>query len=81
MRAMRPLTTLADFVAGQIVRLNFDLGISDHRRENAGNAQATLFILFLTTGTKTVTLKLKAGSYKFYCPSHEAEMFGHFTVK
>jgi hypothetical protein len=33
------------------------------------------------TGTKTVTLNLKAGSYKFYCPAHEPEMFGHFTVK
>src|SRR6266481_848666 len=32
------------------------------------------------TGTKTVTLKLKAGSYKFYCPAHESIMFGHFTV-
>src|SRR5579864_1487979 len=32
------------------------------------------------TGTKTVTLKLKAGKYKFYCPAHEPEMFGHFTV-
>ena len=32
-------------------------------------------------GTKTVTLKLKAGKYKFYCPPHEAVMFGHFTVK
>jgi plastocyanin len=31
-------------------------------------------------GTKTVTLKLKAGKYKFYCPPHEAMMFGHFTV-
>jgi plastocyanin len=33
------------------------------------------------TGTKTVTLKLKAGSYKFYCPAHEATMFGRFKVK
>ena len=32
-------------------------------------------------GTKTVTLKLKAGKYKFYCPAHESIMFGHFTVK
>jgi plastocyanin len=32
-------------------------------------------------GTKTITLKLKAGKYKFYCPSHESTMFGHFTVK
>ena len=33
------------------------------------------------TGTKTVTLKLKAGKYKFYCPAHESIMFGRFTVK
>jgi hypothetical protein len=31
-------------------------------------------------GTKTVTLNLKAGKYKFYCPSHESLMFGHFSV-
>lgn len=31
-------------------------------------------------GTKTVTLKLKAGKYKFYCPAHEPIMFGHFTA-
>jgi plastocyanin len=31
--------------------------------------------------TKTVTLKLKAGKYKFYCPAHEPTMFGRFTVK
>jgi plastocyanin len=31
-------------------------------------------------GTKTVTLTLKAGKYKYYCPPHEAMMFGHFTV-
>jgi hypothetical protein len=32
------------------------------------------------TGTKTVTLTLKAGGYKFYCPAHESTMFGRFTV-
>ena len=32
------------------------------------------------TGTKTMTLKLKAGSYKYYCPPHETTMFGHFKV-
>jgi hypothetical protein len=32
-------------------------------------------------GTKTVTLKLKAGRYKAYCPSHESTMFQHFTVR
>jgi hypothetical protein len=31
-------------------------------------------------GTKTVTLKLKAGKYKFYCPNHESIMFGHFSA-
>jgi plastocyanin len=31
-------------------------------------------------GTKTVTLKLKAGKYKYYCAAHEPQMFGHFTV-
>jgi plastocyanin len=32
-------------------------------------------------GTKTMTLKLKAGTYKYYCVAHEATMFAHFTVK
>jgi plastocyanin len=31
-------------------------------------------------GTKTVTLKLKAGKYKYYCPPHEAMIFGNLTV-
>lgn len=33
------------------------------------------------TGTKTATVKLKAGSYKYYCSAHEATMFAHFTVR
>jgi plastocyanin len=32
-------------------------------------------------GTKTVTLNLKAGKYKYYCRPHESTMFGNFTVK
>jgi plastocyanin len=32
-------------------------------------------------GTKTFTVKLKAGSYKYYCPPHESIMFGRFKVK
>ncbi len=32
-------------------------------------------------GTKTVTLNLKAGKYKYYCPNHESTMFAHFTAK
>jgi hypothetical protein len=31
-------------------------------------------------GTKTVSVKLKAGKYKYYCPPHESMMLGHFTV-
>jgi hypothetical protein len=31
--------------------------------------------------TKTVTLKLKAGKYKYYCVAHESTMFHFFTVK
>ena len=32
-------------------------------------------------GTKTVTLTLKKGAYKYYCPPHEPSMFGRFIVK
>lgn len=31
-------------------------------------------------GTKTFTLTLKAGKYKYYCTPHESRMFGNFTV-
>lgn len=31
-------------------------------------------------GKRTVTVKLKAGKYKYYCAAHEATMFDHFTV-
>jgi plastocyanin len=31
-------------------------------------------------GTKTATIKLKPGKYKYYCPNHESTMFGHFKV-
>jgi len=32
-------------------------------------------------GKKTATVKLKVGSYKYYCPNHESFMFHHFKVK
>jgi plastocyanin len=32
------------------------------------------------TGTKTFTVKLKAGKYKYYCAAHESSMFGFFKV-
>ena len=31
-------------------------------------------------GSKTFTLNLKAGKYKYYCTPHESSMFGNFTV-
>lgn len=31
-------------------------------------------------GTKTITLTLKKGTYKFYCQPHESFMFGNFKV-
>jgi hypothetical protein len=31
-------------------------------------------------GTKTVTIRLRAGRYKFYCEPHESSMFGFFRV-
>ena len=33
------------------------------------------------TGSKTATLTLKRGKWKYYCSNHEAQMFGFFTVK
>ncbi len=33
------------------------------------------------TGTKTVTLTLKRGKWKYYCSVHESLMHGFFTVK
>ena len=32
-------------------------------------------------GTKTTTLRLKTGKYKYYCPAHESTMFHFFTVR
>jgi len=32
------------------------------------------------TGTKTFTLTLKKGKYKYYCTPHESSMFGLFVV-
>jgi plastocyanin len=31
-------------------------------------------------GTKTVTIRLRKGKYKFYCRPHESSMFGFVTV-
>ena len=31
-------------------------------------------------GTKTATVKLKKGKWKYYCAPHESAMFGYFVV-
>ena len=33
------------------------------------------------TGTKTATVKLTKGKWKYYCSVHESQMFGFFTVR
>jgi plastocyanin len=33
------------------------------------------------TGTKTVSVKLRRGKWKFYCSVHESQMFGFFRVR
>ena|SRR5471030_2433902 len=45
------------------------------------NGYAKDFTTVPFVGTKTFTVKFKAGAYKYYCPPHESIMFGHFTVK
>jgi hypothetical protein len=38
------------------------------------------FTTIPSTGTKTTTIRLKTGKYKYYCPNHESFMFGRFRV-
>ncbi len=44
------------------------------------NGYAKDFTTVPFVGTKTFTVKLAAGKYKYYCPPHEPTMFGRFTV-
>ena len=32
------------------------------------------------TGTRTITVRLTAGQWEYYCVAHESTMKGHFTV-
>lgn len=49
-------------------------------REKGGKFEKALTTVAFK-GRKTVTLKLKAGRYKYYCKPHEDTMKGFFTVK
>jgi plastocyanin len=46
--------------------------------EGPGLSRAITTVPF--QGTKTVTVKLRAGKLKYYCQPHEATMFGFVTV-
>ena len=69
------------------------VGACDHsavknREWSVATAEAMLvFLLLLVVAgagaigvTKTFTVTLKKGTYKFYCQPHESTMFGNFTV-
>jgi plastocyanin len=43
-----------------------------------GLARALTQVPFI--GTKTSTVTLKAGRYRYFCPPHQTFMFGHVTV-
>ena len=46
--------------------------------EGPGVSKAITSISF--TGTKSATVKLRKGKYKYYCHAHESTMFGFFVV-
>jgi plastocyanin len=52
--------------------------IHNFQVEGPGVDRAITTVSFM--GTKTVTIRLRRGSYKFYCRPHESSMFGHFRV-
>jgi plastocyanin len=53
-------------------------GIHNFQIEGPGLDRALTAVGFV--GTKTVTLLLKRGTYKFYCKPHESTMHGSFKV-
>jgi plastocyanin len=52
--------------------------IHNFQIEGPGVDRAITTVPFM--GTKTVTILLRKGSYKFYCAPHESSMFGRFKV-
>ncbi|HEV8097613.1 MAG TPA: plastocyanin/azurin family copper-binding protein [Gaiellaceae bacterium] len=52
--------------------------IHNFQIEGPGLDRAVTTVSF--TGTKTVRIHLRRGTYKYYCKPHEASMFGHFKV-
>ena len=48
-------------------------------RESGGTFEKQLTTVSFV-GTKSVTVRLRKGKWKFYCKPHESIMFGFFTV-
>jgi plastocyanin len=49
-------------------------------KEKGGTFERTLTAVGFV-GSKTVTIKLTRGTWKYYCQPHESTMHGSFTVK
>jgi hypothetical protein len=49
-------------------------------RESGGKFEKALTTIPFI-GTKTVTVRLGKGKWKYYCKAHESTMFGFFTVR
>ena len=58
--------------------------ISDRRASTTSSSKVPASNGMITTvpftGTKTVTIKLRKGKYKYYCRPHESSMFGFVKV-
>ena len=74
-------------VEGFYVRSNFklpELSAASHRVAVDGNVERQLQLGLddlRALGTRTVTIRLTRGTWKYYCEPHESVMFGRFTVR
>jgi plastocyanin len=72
----KPLKTLK---AGRYTLVVSDrAGIHNFQIEGPGLDRAVTTVPF--TGTRTVTLTLRRGTYQYYCVPHEGSMHGSFKV-
>ena len=75
-KAGKPVKTLK---AGKYTFVVADkASIHNYEIEGPGLDKAITSVSFM--GTKTVTLTLKKGTYKFYCAPHQSTMHGSFKV-
>jgi hypothetical protein len=57
-------------------------GIHNFTIRGPGNTRGPIRVITTTSfaGTKTVTLTLRRGKYRYYCSVHASQMFGLFSV-